>query len=191
MAGTLDPVVARKFAPEHPVHVLDIHGTKDMTVPFDGGDVAAQGGRCISVPAMMGLWARANGCKGEPTSEYLPDKDPADGIRGQREVYEARPKGAEVVLYVGEGLGHVWPGDSPPGRVDRRGQPRNRCHRNHLAVLLGPPEGSHTAPAMSDPQRERYRLLPAAIRSLGATAAGLLGTGFFRGLGRASMPIFR
>ncbi len=33
VAGTLDPGQAAKFAPKHPVHVLQVHGTKDQFVP--------------------------------------------------------------------------------------------------------------------------------------------------------------
>ena len=113
VAGTLDPASALKFAPAHPVHVLDIHGTKDRSVPYEGGAVIAKGGECISVPAMIGLWVKANGCKEGPKVEYLAEKAPADGTRVRQEAYAAGAKGAEVILDTVEGLGHNWPGHTP------------------------------------------------------------------------------
>src|SRR4051794_12872318 len=107
-AGTLDPDVAAKFAPEHPVHVLHMHGTKDRAVPFEGGEVVAKGGQCISVARMIALWVKADGCKESPKVESLPEKDADDGTKVRRETYEPGELGAEVILYTIEGQGHNW-----------------------------------------------------------------------------------
>lgn len=52
-------------APSAPVHVLQIHGTVDETILFDGGDIGdvAYPGARESVER----WARYNGCSSEPS----------------------------------------------------------------------------------------------------------------------------
>jgi polyhydroxybutyrate depolymerase len=116
-AGTLDPDIAAQFAPKHPVHVLHMHGTDDRAVPHEGGEVVAKGGHCISVPAMIDLWVKANGCRVPPRVEYVPEKDPDDGTKVRRETYEPGEKGATVLLYAIEGQGHNWAGRPAGGEL--------------------------------------------------------------------------
>jgi polyhydroxybutyrate depolymerase len=108
-AGTLGKNVVDRFAPKQPVHVLHLHGTADKAVPYDGGKVIANGGIAISVPDMIALWVKANGCDPTPKLEELP-KRTDDPTRVRRTTYAAGPKGAEVVLLTLEGHGHNWPG---------------------------------------------------------------------------------
>lgn len=109
-AGTLGENVVKQFAPKHPIHVLEIHGTADPAVPYNGGEVIAKGGMAISVPDMVRLWVKTNGCKEPAKVEYLPKKDPNDPTQVRRETYAPGEKGAEVVLYAIEGHGHTWAG---------------------------------------------------------------------------------
>lgn len=115
-AGTLSATLEETFAPEHPVHVLHLHGTADPAVPFDGGEVIGRGGLAIGAPRMVELWVKANGCVTPPKIETLP-KTTDDTTKVIRETYAAGPKGAEVVFYRLEGHGHNWPGRSPRGGV--------------------------------------------------------------------------
>ena len=120
VAGTLDPREASRFAPKHPVHVLQIHGSKDVIVPYEGGEVAgdaAQWGRCIPASAMIALWVIADDCKFPSKVENLPENDPNDGTSIQRETYAPGEKGAEVVLYTINGQGHNWAGRPAPSEV--------------------------------------------------------------------------
>jgi polyhydroxybutyrate depolymerase len=120
VAGTLDPRQAARFAPKHPVHVLQIHGTKDVIVPYEGGAVAgdaAQWGQCIPASAMITLWVIANGCKFPSQVEDLPENDPNDGTSLRRETYAPGERGAEVVLYTIKGQGHNWAGRPAPSQV--------------------------------------------------------------------------
>jgi polyhydroxybutyrate depolymerase len=66
-AATNDP---SQCTPERPVSVLQIHGTNDTTIPFDGG--ANFGRRFPSVEVMLAMWRDLNGCGDEAgTSESL------------------------------------------------------------------------------------------------------------------------
>ena len=61
VAGTLGANVG--CAPSQPVAVLEMHGTADPVVPFNGGPMVGRGGPSdiISAPAMAERWRQAGG----------------------------------------------------------------------------------------------------------------------------------
>ncbi len=67
-----------------------------------------QYGGWFSVPDVIRFWTTHNHCQGSPSSNYLPDLDPRDGMRVKKDVWGTR--GREVILYTIEGGGHTWPG---------------------------------------------------------------------------------
>jgi polyhydroxybutyrate depolymerase len=61
LAGAVDTDAA--CTPARAVSVLQIHGTADDTIHFDGGDI--EGRTYTSSAGTVGLWRRADGCRGE------------------------------------------------------------------------------------------------------------------------------
>lgn len=102
VGGTIAPKIGGNCHPQRPVAVMQIHGTTDPFVPWEGGFTAA-GGQVESVAATVAVWARRNGCLAGPEVVEL-----GGGVR--RTCYNPCGKGAEVVLYRIEGGGHTWPG---------------------------------------------------------------------------------
>ena len=76
VAGTLGS--AFPCAPSQPVSVLEIHGTADNVVPFNGGPMVGRGGASdiLAAPAMAARWRELNGCpatrRGLPGAERPP-----------------------------------------------------------------------------------------------------------------------
>lgn len=100
-----------ELTPSRPVPVLTIAGTEDPLVPYKGGAVQVgmlQRGQVHSAMETLRIWAEANRCGGEPSTELLDDMDPRDRISVQRTTY--RDCAAPVVLYTIIGGGHTWPG---------------------------------------------------------------------------------
>lgn len=100
VAGTMDPEACQ---PSEPVSVLEIHGTADDVVPFDGGEMpdfvqATQ--PAISAEALVRHWAEAGSCSEEPTTTT---DDPVT-----RTTWEQCDAGASVELIAIEGAGHTW-----------------------------------------------------------------------------------
>ncbi len=58
-------------APPNPVHVLQIHGTDDTTIEYDGGDI--QGNIYPSAMETVTQWADYNGCSSEGAERELRD----------------------------------------------------------------------------------------------------------------------
>ena len=98
-----------------PVSFLIITGTNDPLIPWRGGNTPwpterRMLGEILSVPQTVGVLVSHNQCSTTPAITYEPDKDPQDGTRVRKEVYENGKDGTEVILYAIEGGGHTWPG---------------------------------------------------------------------------------
>jgi polyhydroxybutyrate depolymerase len=103
VAGSVLPSRLQACRPQHPMPVLQIHGTADYIVPYNSTWYTA-------VPALMQYWATYNGCAPAAASTYLPDRDPADGSTVQHYVSSGGTAGSVVELYEINGGGHSWPG---------------------------------------------------------------------------------
>lgn len=108
IGGTM---VCDECKPKRAVPIMHFHGTKDTLVPYDG--VAKELVKLRSVDDTIKAWVKANGCKSEPIVTELPT--PRDAFKVTCKQYNSGKNGAEVVLYVIEGGGHVWPGRPSPG----------------------------------------------------------------------------
>ncbi len=88
--------------PRSPVPIMHFHGTKDAYVLFKGGIGAFAGYDFISVGDSMDFWLTFNECTTEPEITY--QMDDVTCYRYESEV------GADVVLCIINGGGHLWPG---------------------------------------------------------------------------------
>ncbi len=88
-----------------PVPTICVIGSTDPIVPPQGGRARLPWGSVLDQPSYLDRisgWALAQGCAPEPAIDA-----PAPGV--ERRAWTGSG-GAEVVLYVVEGAGHVWPG---------------------------------------------------------------------------------
>ena len=69
-----------------PVRILDIHGTNDPVVGYDGGSEYFGYQLGLSVENILNYWINANGCTNEPIVDTLPDLQ-NDGLRFVEYVY--------------------------------------------------------------------------------------------------------
>jgi polyhydroxybutyrate depolymerase len=123
VAGAVPAALAERCAGAAPVAVAAFQGTADPLLPYSGGGRGASGrGEVLSALRSAELWARVDGCDGEPGVE-APRDSVRDGTRVRAQRWSGCRSGREVVLYTIEGGGHTWP-DGPPvgsrvGRVTR------------------------------------------------------------------------
>jgi polyhydroxybutyrate depolymerase len=111
VAGT---IATETCQPSRPVSVIHFHGSDDEFLPLAGGvgRRSVTGTHHNSVEHSIRSWVVANGCPPEPLITTLENCD-EDGTRTVRSVYGPGRDGAEVVLYLTHGAGHVWPGRPP------------------------------------------------------------------------------
>lgn len=115
VAGSMPTELAAGCRPVRPVAVLQIGGTADPIMPFEGGAVAdfggrGEGGQVLPVGRTAAFWARANGCGSAGVPQALPLAAPPDRTRILRTAYAGCPAGGQVTLLTVAGGGHTWPG---------------------------------------------------------------------------------
>jgi polyhydroxybutyrate depolymerase len=105
VAGT---IMRSPCTPSRPVPVMEIHGSDDKNVPWEGGmGCGVASVPFTSVPDTIAGWLTRNGCTTAPPSLLVAQGD------GRCEIQGACAAGAEVVLCTVQGGGHAWPGGGP------------------------------------------------------------------------------
>ncbi len=107
VAGTiLNNVPDSMIAPTRPIALLEIHGTNDNNVPYNGNQAAK------SVQHVLDLFVNHNNCDATPSITTLPNLDPNDGSTVEHYVYENGDDGTTVEHLKITGGGHTWPDEN-------------------------------------------------------------------------------
>lgn len=91
---------------QHPVPVMEIHGTADNTVPYNGSALSA----FVPIPTLVNTWVALNHCNPTPVFSDVPNINTGDGCTAEHYVYSGGDAGATVEHYKIIGGGHTWPG---------------------------------------------------------------------------------
>ena len=99
-SGGLNPngTISYIPTPKNPVSVISFHGTKDGSLPYEGGSYFP------SVNESIAFWVEHNGC--DPTPEIYT----SESGKIIRRTYTNGKNGTEVILYTTIGGDHWWPG---------------------------------------------------------------------------------
>ena len=89
---------------QHPTPVLQIHGTDDGVVLYNGNNLS------IPIADVISYWVDYNNCETTPTTTTLPDVDVSDGSTIEHSVYEDGDNGITTEHMKVIGGGHTWPG---------------------------------------------------------------------------------
>ena len=103
VTGSMSKETYEDCNPAHPTSILQVHGTIDATVPFDGN--SALGMRSIN--DVMDYWKLYNACDVDPTSIITDYFDIEIAV--QHDTYSNCLNDVHVELYKIEGMGHRWP----------------------------------------------------------------------------------
>lgn len=90
--------------PEHPMPVMQIHGTSDPVVPYNGS------GTISSIANAVAYWVNTNVCDLTPVQTEVPNINLVDGCTATHFVYENGNNGVEVELFRINLGAHTWPG---------------------------------------------------------------------------------
>lgn len=103
VTGSMSSETYESCNPDHPTSILQVHGSIDVTVPFQGN--SALGMR--SVNDVMDYWKLYNACDIDPTSIIIDYFDIEIAV--QHDTYSNCLNDVHVELYKIEGMGHTWP----------------------------------------------------------------------------------
>lgn len=104
VTGSIVPGMEEDCEPTRAVPVMEIHGTADATVAYNGSFFA------LPIEEVVQLWVDKNSCLNEPDTIDVPDTNILDGSTAQRIEYLNCNDEAEVVLYKVQNGAHTWPG---------------------------------------------------------------------------------
>ena len=105
VTGSMVPAYMGDCNPGRSVPVLEIHGTSDETVPYDGQPFLA-----ISMEDLLTFWRSNNGCDGDPIVEEWPNSNLNDGSTVTMIQSTGCNTRGEVLHYRVNNGGHTWPG---------------------------------------------------------------------------------
>lgn len=94
--------------PNRAIPVMQIHGTADATVPYNGST-----GFFPPISENVDFWIQNNGCDTAPVVTEVPDINMMDNTTASFETYSMCDDNTEVVFYTIENGGHTWPGAFP------------------------------------------------------------------------------
>lgn len=109
VTGSIVPFTLTNCNATHPTPVLQIHGTVDPTVPYNGG-----AGWSESITSLMTYWANYNNCAIPATTTAVPNTNTTDGSTVEKIVYENGENCTQIVHFKITGGAHTWPGSAFP-----------------------------------------------------------------------------
>jgi len=108
VTGTIYQGVYATANPGRAVPMMQIHGTADSTVPYNG---SATG---IPIDTLVKFWVNNNRCNPTPVHTSIPNINTADMSTATHDVYTGGTNGATCEFYKIEGGEHTWPGSPIP-----------------------------------------------------------------------------
>jgi len=105
---TLDQV-AQTCNPAELTPVMEIHGTADGVVPYDG-----DGNFMAPISNVIAHWVMQNNCQFEMAVELIPDTNDQDDSTVERYLFTECDENSSIELFKVLGGGHTWPGSAFP-----------------------------------------------------------------------------
>ena len=104
VTGSMTPETFDDCNPAHPTPVMQIHGTDDLVVPFDGANFS------LSIEEVIDYWTNYNNCSAGPQDIQIEDVNTTDGSTALHSIYESCDNNITTELITIDGGGHTWPG---------------------------------------------------------------------------------
>ncbi len=105
VTGAMVPQTMSTCAASHPTAIMQIHGTADPTVNYNGTAFASE-----SVQSILNFWSGYNNTDVTAITTNVPNTNTGDGCTAQRIEYLNGDACTEVVHYKIINGGHTWPG---------------------------------------------------------------------------------
>jgi polyhydroxybutyrate depolymerase len=113
--GSMSPNRVDAIEANHPIPVLEIHGTADNIVKYTGGAGSPPFTReSLDIDVLISFWVNFNNCDTAAVMTIIPDTNTDDNSTVEHYVYSGGENGATVEFYKVIGGGHQWPGATDP-----------------------------------------------------------------------------
>lgn len=108
VTGSMTKKTKNNCTPQRAVPVMQIHGTADSSVMYEGDSLI----NSLHIDTIVRYWVANNICDTSPRVSIVPDIDRTDGANAVHYVYQNGTNGATVEFFKVFGGGHTWPGAS-------------------------------------------------------------------------------
>jgi polyhydroxybutyrate depolymerase len=109
VTGSMSAYTKATCSPGRAVPVMQISGTADGTVPYNGTSSS------LHIDSVVKYWRINNGCNPSAVFTNVPNINTSDGCTAEHYVYNGGINGSSVELYKIIGGGHTWPFAFPIG----------------------------------------------------------------------------
>lgn len=110
VTGSMITLKLNACNPPRAVPVMEIHGTADNTVPYNGSVSLGT----VAIPTLVDAWVQKNQCNPTPIITPVPNTNTSDGCTAEHYLYTGGLNGSTVEHYKVIGGGHTWPGQLFP-----------------------------------------------------------------------------
>ena len=104
VGGSMTPLIYTNCNPTHPMPILQIHGTNDGVISYNGGTWA------WPINDLLQYWTRHNNGNTNSIKMDIPDKDTNDGSTVEHIIFRGEDIGVTVEHFKITGGLHTWPG---------------------------------------------------------------------------------
>jgi len=104
VTGTMTLARLAQCNATHPTPVMQIHGTADGTVQYNGSTGVS------AIEPLVAHWVQFNNCNPTPAFTALPNVNVTDGCTAEHYLYTGGTSGSTVEFYKIISGGHTWPG---------------------------------------------------------------------------------
>jgi len=105
VTGSMTPQTYNNCNPQHPTPILQIHGTADGTVPYNGDSTWTK-----SINDVLQYWVDFNDCNSTPSVSNVPDVNSSDGSTVDHIVYSEGNNCVTTEHFKVFNGDHDWPG---------------------------------------------------------------------------------
>lgn len=106
VTGTMTNARLDNCFPTRPVPVMQVHGTADNVVAYNGSSALD----FASIPKVVDFWIGHNHCSTTASVYTIPNTVVNDGCTAEHYIYGGGNQGSEVQLFKIQDGGHTWPG---------------------------------------------------------------------------------
>ena len=106
VTGSMTATMTSNCTLSRRVPILEIHGTADPTVPYNGTT------GIMATEDVVDFWVDKNTCTGTPETTAVANTNTSDGCTIEKIKYNICNSGVQVWLYKVTGGAHTWPGSS-------------------------------------------------------------------------------
>lgn len=110
VTGSMTEERRTKCDAKHATPIMQIHGTADNTVGYDGTNYLSTSPKFTHIDSLMQYWVTFNGCGTSALKTILPNSSTSDGCTAEHYIWSGGKESSSVEFFKIIDGEHTWPG---------------------------------------------------------------------------------